>query len=331
MKIPLVSIIIPVYNSEKSIKEIVGQVLNQTEKNFELIIVNDGSTDNTLKTINALAKSSNRIRVINQKNAGPGAARNSGLDIAKGKYIMFFDSDDGIHENILEKTTSYMERKNLDMAIFGWREISQAKAKLVTFSDSIINFDKKNIKGYVISSLGDNALFYAIWNKIYRNDLIQKNKLRFKTDINFGEDLIFNLNYLSKTKKFGIISEPLYDYKVSSTGSVFSKSSLDFSMRLKNNQAIDEFVGKTNEEQLTDSVNWLKTKWLVQYLLTVQRSSMTKKQKKDVSRHALNSIKLAPLSDKSNRKKRFIVKQMIRGQHHQRSLILMLKIISILK
>ena len=100
---PLVSVIVPVYNVEKYLEECLDSIINQTLEDIEIICVNDGSTDNSLKILKKYAKKDNRIKIINQKNCGLGCARNSGLNQSQGDYIFFLDSDDYLNPNILEK------------------------------------------------------------------------------------------------------------------------------------------------------------------------------------------------------------------------------------
>ena len=111
-----ITVILPVYNGEKYIRKAVESVLNQTLNDFELIIVNDGSSDNTLDIITSY--SDNRIRIINQSNHGPGASRNSALDIAQGEYIMFLDSDDWFSEDAFEIAYNHISKFKSDLAFF---------------------------------------------------------------------------------------------------------------------------------------------------------------------------------------------------------------------
>ena len=111
------SIIMPVYNSKKKIRRSVNSILEQTYKDFELIIVNDGSTDNTEKVLNVLSKRDKRIKVFTQENKGPGAARNKGLENAKGKYIGFVDADDWIEKNIYKELLEVIKHKSCEVAM----------------------------------------------------------------------------------------------------------------------------------------------------------------------------------------------------------------------
>ena len=118
MSTPFISIIIPVYNSEKLLKQCLDSVLNQTLNNIEIICVDDGSTDNSFEILKEYEKKDNRVIALTQKNSGAGVARNKGVEIAKGKYIAFIDSDDWIEHDALEKLYNNIENNDSDMVLF---------------------------------------------------------------------------------------------------------------------------------------------------------------------------------------------------------------------
>lgn len=128
-----VSVIVPVYNRELTIERTIKSVLNQTFRNFELIIVNDGSIDGSLETVTDYAKKDNRIKVFSQNNSGVSMARNKGIRKALGKYICFLDSDDTYELSFLEKMVSAAEKSNADVTYSGHFHLYNNKKKISTF------------------------------------------------------------------------------------------------------------------------------------------------------------------------------------------------------
>ena len=202
MNNPLISIIVPIYNVEKYLSKCIDSIINQTLENIEIILVNDGSTDSCAEIIESYANKDNRIKVIHKKNGGQSSARNMGLDIAKGEYIGFVDSDDWLHYDMYENMYKSIKNANSDMCVCGREEYSEDgklgyQNKLI---DEIIDLDKYDIKDYI-----SNKLFYkhtvVVWNKIYKREIIKNNMIRFE-DVSYvgSEDALFNYQYLMHAK-----------------------------------------------------------------------------------------------------------------------------------
>ena len=163
-----ISIIIPAYNAEPYIDKCLNTILNQTFKgNFEIIIVNDGSKDDTLKILNKYAKKYKKIKIIDQKNAGQAVARNNALKVALGKYIMFVDVDDYIDETMLDKMYSVAIKENADIVYCDYYE---------HYKD-----DDRIVHNYITEDEIKNAILanYAPWGKLYNLDFFKKSKLEF--------------------------------------------------------------------------------------------------------------------------------------------------------
>lgn len=204
---PLVSVIIPAYNSEKYISEAVESVINQTYKNIELIIVNDGSTDKTLDIVNEFSKKDSRVVIVNKENGGVSSARNLGFEIAKGDYIALLDSDDVCSEDRIEKQVHEMNDKSLDVC----------SGAMTTFGNT-----KKN-KLYVYpesdSELKFNLLFFGktipCSPAMLTKSIIKSYK--FRTDMDWAEDYAYWLNLLLEKKEnvqFGNISSSLIGNRI---------------------------------------------------------------------------------------------------------------------
>lgn len=226
--LPLISIIIPAYNSENTIKRCIDSIVSQNYNNFEAIIIENNSKDNTLNVAKNLSENDNRIKVFSTKVKGVSNARNIGLDNAQGQIIVFCDSDDYLETDILNKAVSYLEDETIDGIIFGFNML-----------DDDENLIKENpiSKERVISSeefieetiLGKEVMGY-LWNKIYRSSLIKG--VRFNLELTHMEDSFFNIEVANKysESKWKLVKEKGYNYvKGSSTATsnpdkVFDKS-----------------------------------------------------------------------------------------------------------
>nr|WP_312539064.1 glycosyltransferase family 2 protein [Moraxella sp. CTOTU47616] len=188
-----VSIVMPVYNVENYIASSIKSVLNQTYKNFELIIVIDGSKDNSEAIAKEFEKADNRVKVYTKPNGGISDARNFGLNIATGEYIFFLDSDDWIENNLLKENIEIMVDKQLDFLVFGFYQDSvDEEEKLIKQvkhlpEDNIwLNGEAIHLSPYMLNILG-----YA-WNKIYRKQYLNQNNISFINGISLFEDILFN-------------------------------------------------------------------------------------------------------------------------------------------
>lgn len=174
---PLISIIIPVYNSEKTLNRCVNSILNQTFMDWELLLVDDGSTDKSGKICDQYALKDFRIRVFHKKNGGVSSARNTGLDYAIGSWITFVDSDDFIDATFLD---TLIRLQSSDLCISGIQFIN---------NETILLPPEEYIKIENVAEL-DNLLnklyFTAPWGKVYKNEIIQKNNIRFNINASSG-------------------------------------------------------------------------------------------------------------------------------------------------
>lgn len=213
------SIIIPVYNSAQcGLKQCLESVLEQEYKDFELILVNDGSTDESLDICKSFAVRDNRIIIINQRNAGVSHARNMGLTIANGEFITFIDSDDIVSAGYLK---SLMTDASLyDLTVCGVRQ---------SFSNGHSNKfnipcnSTTDLTADTLHSLIQSRLAFGPYNKIFRASIINQHCLRFPEDIDYGEDRIFVFNYLSHIKTYQCVSQVYYDYIINNSESLSQK------------------------------------------------------------------------------------------------------------
>lgn len=210
-----ISILMPVYNSQEYLKNTVQDVINQSYKEWELILVDDGSKDNSKNICIELQKIDNRIRFINKENTGVSDTRNIALDNAKGKYIAFIDSDDSVHKDYLKILLSSIEKSKGQLAVCGFKERKSStngqieELSRVFYPKEVIAM--KDMKD-LIMDFGNSGLLNPLWNKLYSREIIEENNIRFKEDIETGEDFIFNLQYFRIIKKICFSKKELYYY-----------------------------------------------------------------------------------------------------------------------
>lgn len=201
---PQVSIVVPIYNVECYIDQCINSLINQTYKNIEIILVNDGSPDNSPFIADRYAEKDPRIHVIHKKNGGLSDARNVGLSLSRGKYICFVDSDDYVELEMIEKTVSQMLVSQVDVLIYGlYNEIHDEVGNIINKNTVSINPDDPYS---VMSVIG-----YA-WNKLYNTDFLKKNKLQFEKGLALVEDIVFNEKVFSVSNRIEYLDVPLYHY-----------------------------------------------------------------------------------------------------------------------
>ncbi len=200
-----VSVIVPVYNVEKYLKKCLDSLVKQTLNDIEIIVVNDGSPDNSQAIIDDYVSRYKNIRSYKKKNGGLSDARNYGLKYAKGDYISFVDSDDYIDESMLEKMYTKAISNNFDLVVCNLKEVDEGGAILKEVSSNIF----KDTYGVSIKSVMLN-LYPSAWNKLYRKELFN-HKVFFKKGVWF-EDVEFIYRLIPYIKSIGIVSDALYFY-----------------------------------------------------------------------------------------------------------------------
>lgn len=228
-----ISIIVPIYNIQiEYFKECLNSLVNQTIKDkIEIILIDDGSTNGCAKICDEYSIMHKDIKVIHQKNQGVSMARNAGIEIARGKWIMFVDPDDWVEKNICEELLKY-DKDDIDIIISSCNECyKKKKIKISTFDEDCIEINRNEreiLQLQLISkeSLGKkikSATYLGVpWAKLYRASFIQDNKLRFKKGLNRGQDVIFNLYSFEKARKILYKKGFLYNYR-KCLGSVTNK------------------------------------------------------------------------------------------------------------
>lgn len=201
----LVSVIVPVYNTEKYLERCIDSLLRQTYKNIEILIIDDGSTDNSPEICDRYSLLDDRVKVVHKSNGGVSSARNAGLDIASGKYVAFVDSDDYVEETYIECLYSLIKDNSADLSICGYI--------YETENGTIINRTKGNemlLNAYeaLYMSFNNRGFQGFLWNKLFIKELI--GKLRFDVNISISEDTLFVLQYLLNCNR--IVYNPTNQY-----------------------------------------------------------------------------------------------------------------------
>lgn len=221
-----ISILMPVYNSEKFVVSAIKSIIDQNFTNWELIIVDDGSTDNSGRICDEVATTDTRIKVIHKKNTGVSDTRNIALKAAKGKYVGFVDSDDCIDSRMYKSIIEKIEKYNSDLGVCGITENKYDGDKIVNAIDYEY-FPKdfveiKEMKNLIMNYSNSNLL-NSLCNKVYLRKVIDENKLKFKESLNNGEDFAFNLEYMSKIKSLVFCKESFYYYSKRNNESITHK------------------------------------------------------------------------------------------------------------
>lgn len=234
MNNPLVSIIVPVYNVQNSVARCLESICTQTWKDIEVILVNDGSRDESFSICEQFREKDPRIVLVDKSNSGVSETRNCGMSLAKGKYVQFVDSDDYLDPDFTERLVTAAEANNADLVIAPyWMVIpansSKATQALENLQENLgIDAEKKpdDIReyGFLPEGIYDRdtfalrlmekpaSFFYSVlWNKLYRRDLIRMAQIRFENVV-FAEDQLFNTRYLQAAQRFAAIDEAVYCY-----------------------------------------------------------------------------------------------------------------------
>lgn len=218
---PVVSIIVPIYNAEKYINRCVDSILHQEYTDYELILVDDGSTDSSGKICDAYASRDPRIRVFHKSNTGVSDTRNYALDRARGVYLQFLDSDDWITPDATKLFVRAATEHQCDLVI---SDFYRVVGKRISHKGDIEEEGILNREAYAAHMMENPADFYygVLWNKLYRRDLVEKYRLRMDAEISWCEDFMFNLEYIRHAESFYILQAPVY-YYVKTEGSLVSQ------------------------------------------------------------------------------------------------------------
>ena len=237
-----VSIIVPIYNTETFLKKCIESIVNQTLQEIEIILINDGSTDNSHKIcLEYTEKYPKKIRYINNKNIGCSATRNLGIELAHGEYIAFVDSDDYIEKEMYEEMYKKASKEKSDIVMCGFKYIFSDKKNLFIPQNKYIYLDTRNKPSYV-------------WNKLFRKFLLKNNQIEFPLNTHYCEDLVFSFKNLVLTKNISIVQQPLYNYILHGNNSIYN---LD--------KKLDTKISFLEIYNFLENNNFLKNKYIMKY------------------------------------------------------------------
>lgn len=205
----IVTVIVPIYNVEEYLEDCIKSIINQTYKNIEIILIDDGSTDESLDICKRYANNDKRIIIIEQENFGVSCARNKGIEIAKGDYITFVDSDDWIEKGFIETLYNEAKEKEADVTMCGYnRVIGQSKEKIYIKGEKQC-FDAND---YSIKVLNPQTGFGFCHMKLIKRQCIDK--VRFNETLTVGEDALFNMQIAKNIDKAILLEKRLYNYRI---------------------------------------------------------------------------------------------------------------------
>ncbi len=291
---PKVSVILPIYNVGKYLRESLDSLINQTLKDIEIICVNDGSTDDCFEILEEYKEKDNRIKVIHKENGGTGAARNDGLRIARGECIGFVDPDDWVKPNMYERLYGLIKEKNLEIAMCmpdGYDEKNAVNAAFPYFCDE--NFEKIiDDRVFNWRDLSPFSYPMCVWNKLYTKELFDKNKIEFAEGLDFEDHKVIFGTLLTAERMY-FIKEKLYVYRYNREGSVLT----DNNNRLIDHIEIFNIVENLMKE--TNTYNVLRKDFLDYKIhnLLYYYSKIKEEFKSEYYENMIKSIKDTNLSE----------------------------------
>ncbi len=237
---PIATVIVPVYNTAQYLEACLESLVNQTVRDIEILCVDDGSTDGSGELLDAWAEKDDHIVVVHQANAGVSRARNEGLDLARGEYVLFVDSDDYIELDACEKLIGIAQRDDSDIVVFGGETFPP-----VGWIDGVLDTPDTTCKGDSYQALfGERGSYPLMCNKMYRRALLDTHHIRFNSNLKLGEDNAFQFCVFPHARVVSFCSDMLYHYRCEREGSAISTFYGDRLAKVKKHFAIVEYVAE---------------------------------------------------------------------------------------
>lgn len=316
-----ISIVVPVYNVEQYLEKCLQSIVNQTMNDIEILIIDDGSPDESYKIYDRFALNDSRIRIIKKQNAGVSEARNTGIENATGDFIMFADSDDWMELNCCEEMNKEQLRTDADMILADVYVVTNGKSEYYhIFEKPFVTEDLQFIKQYQKTCIGYsyNPLpagkwktpgMGSPWNKLFSMKIIRENNLRFDPYVKgIYDDNLFTLHYLMHVKKLAYIQVPVYDFRLvqGSLTQSYKANTLDINNRIF--ERINDFIDEMDERDFFEEafyvyvIRRLSKSLNVYFFAENNRDSLNSKCKKytmtiseDPYRKAIKNVKLNKL------------------------------------
>ena len=288
----LVSIIIPCYNSEMYIEQCIKSVINQTYKNIEIILINDGSKDETGNIIKEYREKYDNILLIDRENKGVQYCRKEGIEKSNGEYVFFIDSDDCIDPNTISDMIFYADKYNADIVKGSYKKEINKKIKVK--SKENINFkivEKENFKDEIYSQIIENYKFCNIWGQLIRKNIINIDSI----DINlkYAEDLKFNLDILTICNKIILLQNKYYHYRLNMSSAIYTKDEKKAKKRIEDTifvySELYEYLKKWNMETKENLFN-VSNRILKETILSMEVIYKNNKIEKKYKTELFNSV-----------------------------------------
>lgn len=224
-KTPLFSIVMPAYNCQNTVGDTIKSVLSQSVSDFELIVVNDGSTDGTEQVLKQHQQNDERVKFMTIPNGGPGNARNKGIEVAGGKYLLFIDSDDIMRNDTLETYAEHIEEDEWDLIISSYNmKILDGEEVVDTRAVEAPNELLETHEDFLeqVYPLMNKQLMYVVWNKLYKLSIVKEQGIQFPP-YKSCEDRLFNIRYFNHVQTCKVVDDILYNYSFDGRNSLTNK------------------------------------------------------------------------------------------------------------
>lgn len=297
----LISIVVPIYNVEPFLKRCINSIIEQTYTNIEIILVNDGSRDNSLSICNEYKEKDSRVIVINKENGGLGSARNAGINIATGKYIMFIDSDDYISNRMAERLFAIMKQQNADIVACDFCNFYEdGTVQKKEPSDSIREFSSSEA---LKNMFWNNGIRWGAWNKLYKKELFEG--IRYAEGV-YSEDMATTYLLYAKSQRIIWTDECLYFYFIRSTGIMKSKPPKRYADEVMIIEELCDFYGKNYP-----NLKWYPQAFYGKIALNNMIGLINSKEYEESYKHCVNALinygKYALKADFVDTKYKFII------------------------
>lgn len=299
----LVSVIVPIYKVEKYLGQCIDSILSQTYSNLEIILVDDGSPDSCPEICENYVKKNHQIKVIHKRNEGLGEARNTGLEVAKGTYVYFVDSDDWLEKNMIEKMVYEMEKESADLVMCGFKKMTPNQEPIiyrVVKNKTIQRGLEVQTKIFLpmiaqkSTVAEDYTINMCVWSNLYRRDIIERNKIRFLSERKYlSEDICFNLQYLLHINCAVMIPEACYCYRYNPNSLTNKYKGPEYEMLVSLYQEVCKLASQTSalEDLEFRQQRFFLTK-LREILFRLSNSDLSLKEKRRVCQKILNDTTL---------------------------------------
>lgn len=291
MKQPLISVIIPIYNTGEKAVRLLNRLVRDSYNNLELICIDDGSTDDSILLLKEFCRQyklsekktgtrQKKIILISQENAGPATARNVALKKVSGEYVAFIDSDDTVSPKYLTEMSKLLSSEKVLLSVSGflYKRIHQKTEKEMFTNVLPERGETEDFKSYVLKNLASDGRLYAAVNKMFRLEIIKKYKIQFPTGWNFAEDTNFVLRYLEsgfseRLTEIKFLSKPYYIYHYGTETSTVAGSSLPWQNWQKSFNYLKDWVGKNPTKEQKYWLMRVLVRWRISHALAVARSN----------------------------------------------------------